>query len=593
MAKKTILFCKRIKFYLKCLLVKILPNFDPSQRMIGIMMIRNENDMLRETLTNLTKVYDRIFVLDGTMPEEEFLKGKKIMEEFQEVKFILRDADTAGPFPIRDGARKYLMEEVRKRYGVNNWVGILHGDEMYSKDPRPLLKEINPYRTPVVMIRLCHFFLHSNDGPKWEVLKEKPVEERVTHYMWPGTPEDRFFYDFGKTNYEPSRHSLVVPYPQVYVSRKMINDFIIKQYNYRTPEQMAERASQRIKSSWQSNHYQHIYKEGLCFTDSLHIPGYEPCGYDNKIIKDESKWSKPRSIKSHPLGFLESNIVPIFIGGVGRTGSTYLKQLLGMHPKLSALNWESKFISWEYGLMDLLHNFKKENLNLFLEHMQEGNECSYPEYKCKQIYNWRFRAFNGSEEDLEFYEIELERISRVLSDTSLPIENKMKLVAEFVHFLFDRVAISTDAIGWVEQTPLNIDWASQLLRSFENSIFIYIYRDPRDVIASLIPLWWGPNTVEEGIKYYKHNQKRWKASQRMIIEQDLEDRLFVIKFEELIKSRGKNLQPIFEMLGIQPIDLSITDKKANIGRWKKQFNHEERKMLNESLKDELLEQGYF
>jgi len=282
--------------------IKRIPN--SSKRLIGIMMIKNENDMLRETLNNLTKIYDRIFILDGTEPEEEFYKGNKILNEFEEVKLVLRDSETKGPFPLRDGARKYLLERVREDYGKNNWIGVLHGDELYTKDPRLLLKNVNPKKAPVIKIRLCHFFLHSDDEMNWGKLKNYPVEKRVTHYMWPGTPEDRLFYDNGKINYDPKKHKLVVPYGH-HVKRIMMDDFIIKQYNYRNPEQMELRAKQRIESTWQNNHYGHIYNDKKYFVDSLHIPGYEKCGYDNKREIDPSKWSKPRSINEFPLPVLK------------------------------------------------------------------------------------------------------------------------------------------------------------------------------------------------------------------------------------------------------------------------------------------------
>ena len=298
-------YAAKIKKRIKSTYLRMAFNyrFDPSERLIGIMMIRNENDILRETLNNLTKTYNRIFVLDGTEPDDEFYIGKAIMEEFEEIKLILRDVDTPGPFPIRDGARQYLLERVRERYGVNNWIGVLHGDELYSKDPRSILRKTNPLTTPVVQIRLCHFFLHPDDEKKWEHLSSLSVERRVTHYMWPGTPEDRLFFDNGMVNYAPSRHSLVVPYEHGH-ERILVNDFIVKQYNYRSPEQAFSRASQRIKSEWQGNHYEHIKNENLVFVYNLHVPGYKPCGSDNVKERDERKWSKPRSAKDFPLPYL-------------------------------------------------------------------------------------------------------------------------------------------------------------------------------------------------------------------------------------------------------------------------------------------------
>ena len=215
--------------------------------------------------------------------------------------------------------------------------------------------------------------------------------------------------------------------------------------------------------------------------------------------KDVLSLSLRRQLLSNP----ESQIIPIFVGGIPRSGTTFLKQLIGMHPKLVALNWESKFISWDSGLIDLLFNFTEDKLIRFFEYMQDRQECTFPEYKCKLIKNWGFRANNGSSQEFEDYSIELKRLGNILSSRAFSIEEKTKAVRYFVHLCFDRVSIAQNTIGWIEQTPRNIRCASQLLDCFRNGYFVYVYRDPRDVLASLLPLWWGPDSLTERIEYYK------------------------------------------------------------------------------------------
>ena len=565
--------------------------FDPSNRLIGIMMIRKENDILDETLKNLTITFDRIFVLDGTEPEDEFQAGKKIMEKYPEVELILRDKETPGPFPIRDGARHYLLQEVRKRYGVNNWIGILHGDELYTFDPRVVLGNVNPNETPVVSVRLCHFFLHRDDQEHWTEIKSLPLEQRVTHYMWPGTPEDRFFFDKGLVDYCPARHSLVVPFE--HGSGRMTHDYlIVKQYNYRSPRQMYDRACQRIGSCWQSNHYEHIYKEKLFFVNGLHIPGYAPCGADNVRQMDPHLWSKPRSIKQYPLASLISSYVPIFIGSTGRSGSTISKEVLSAQDKLVALQWESKFLSWNNGLMELLYDFTIDGLNRFLKNMSNIGECSYPEYLCRELTNWRFRVTDGFQLNVERFDDELRHFADVISCGSLPFEVKKIATRRFVHFLFDRLAIAQRAVGWIEQTPRNINWASELLDCFPNSVFLYVYRDPRDVIASLIPLWWGPNDVAEGVEYYKERYRVWKKSMEKIEAKNQRDRVFSLCFEKLVGGDTNVLSQLMSHIGLEYQPVEIDKTKANIGRWYRDFNNADREYLCRCLHSELTELGY-
>ncbi len=192
----------------------------------------------------------------------------------------------------------------------------------------------------------------------------------------------------------------------------------------------------------------------------------------------------------------------------------------------------------------------------------------------------------------EHYKLELSHVSNVLSDQELSFVEKRKSVEGFVRYFFDKLAVNKGAIGWVEQTPRNSCWASQILECFCGGHFIYIFRDPRDVVASLIPLWWGPRTLDEAIDYYKVRYHTWKKSYALIKKSGMENRIFLIRFEEMIESAGIILQPIFGVLGLKTIELSVSSEEANIGRWEKQFSKKQKGLVNELLRDELIEQGY-
>jgi hypothetical protein len=273
-----------------------------TDRMIGILMTRDEDDMVGEFLANITRVCDRIFILDGS-GDEAFARANAVYEKYDEVKWVKRDKDISGE-QLTDGARHYLLEEVRRQYGSDNWIAVLHGDELFSMDPRPLIAEVDHVKTPVIRTRLVHFFLHTDDELTYADRMQLPVQERITHYMWPGSLEDRFFYDDGKCKYDPAEHSRTVPYP-VPESVVQLDDIVIKHYNYRNPEQMIARAEQRTSNGWQKNHYQHIVQKHMIFIDSLHVPGFDPCGWDNVAKKDSPElMSQPRCTDEEPLACL-------------------------------------------------------------------------------------------------------------------------------------------------------------------------------------------------------------------------------------------------------------------------------------------------
>ena len=570
--------------------------FDPDELLIGIMMIKNEVDILEENLTHLVNFYDRIFILDGTEPDDEFLRSKQIAERFSEVKLILRDQNTQGPFPVRDGARKYLLEHVRLNYGVNNWIGILHGDEFYTDDPRLFLMQIDPRATPVVQVRLCPFFLHLSDQNKLVSLKTLPVERRITHYMWPGTPEDRFFFDDGRCNYDPAQHSLVVPFPHANKQVHVLPDsLVMKQYNYRDMEQALLRARQRVDSGWQENHYMHIVNDQSVFVESLHVYGYLPCGSDNVKEVDDSKWSHVRNTKSRPLKCIPSAITPIFIGGTERSGSTLVQEILSLSMDVSRLAWESKFISMPSGLMELLHDYSESGLSGFIQNMANSTACTYPEYHCKEVNNWKFRACSGKVNIDHDFDAELRKLRSVISNSQLSLECKSHVVANWIHYLFDRFVDAEKGVAWVEQTPRNIFWAAEILQTFKKGVFINVYRDPRDVIASLLKLWWKPGNLAQGIAYYKERYGWWCSSRNKISQNGQNDRYFELSFESIIESGGQAIEPVLELINAQTggdYSAVINRNKAHVGRWVNEFSGDEKVMLHEALSAELEALGY-
>ena len=535
---------------------------DSGKRMIGLLMVRNEADILQECLEHAVQFFDRIYVLEGSVPESEFRLSKAILERFAEVRLVIKDADTEGPFPIRDGARHYLLQAVRRDCGTGHWIGILHGDEIHTRDPRVFLRKVNPAISPVVQVRLCHCYLHSSDKHKWEEIRDLPIASRVTHCMWPGTPEDRFFYDSGSNDYDPHKHSLVVPVPHGQ-GRHLLDNVVIKQYNYRDPGQMLSRARQRISSRWQRNHYQHIANDEHYFVDSLHVAGYPPCGYDNVKETNSSNWSKPRSLLTDPLVSWKPEAAPVFVGGIGRSGTTLCKRLLGLHSCIAALEWESKLISFPDGLMDLLYAFSEDKLLRFRANMQNANPTTFPEFECREVYNWLFRARNGEDSSIAGLDSEIEYLSEHLCDQGLALATRQKLVAQFTHFLFDRVALKNHAPMWVEQTPMNMFWAAEILQTFPTSHFVYIARDPRDVVASLIQRWWAPAGLTECIDYCKKRLQKWQQARQAIVQQNLGTRLIEVRFEDLVADPTATLGKVFTQLRVEPRQLWVDRSKAN------------------------------
>ena len=57
------------------------------RRQVGILIMKDENDILDEYLNKITQYYDKILVLDGSEDDE----GEKICSKFPEVIFYEKD----------------------------------------------------------------------------------------------------------------------------------------------------------------------------------------------------------------------------------------------------------------------------------------------------------------------------------------------------------------------------------------------------------------------------------------------------------------------------------------------------------------------
>ncbi len=221
--------------------------------MIGLMMIKDETDMLEEALRNHSIFCDEIYVLDGTEGPMQ-PRSEAICRSFARVAGYWRDAETRIPRPLRDGARGFLLHEARRAHGIGRWYAVLHGDEIWSADPRVTVLD-RPDDADACSVLLYHFFPHVSERTTWDYVPfVTSIEACASHYMLPGIPEHRLFFDTGRYDYEIPRHSRVIPVGM----RVWHTELAVKQYNYRNPDQAHTRAVTRRADGWQANHYQHL-----------------------------------------------------------------------------------------------------------------------------------------------------------------------------------------------------------------------------------------------------------------------------------------------------------------------------------------------
>ena len=203
-------------------------------KLIGLMMIREENDILERTLSHNLEFVDVVYAAFGDKDAGDILFNRpwdKPVHSFSDAYV----AAQGWPEQPCDGYRGFLLEEAIRNHGHDNWFLLLHGDELWTQDPREITSRIT--RDRVAVVYNLPFFL-PREGEPWED-DIHPLDQLHWH-LTPGWPEVRMFREASGVRYQPNQHFNVTPDGIEFL---WYADAPILHYPYRSPEQQAKRAA--------------------------------------------------------------------------------------------------------------------------------------------------------------------------------------------------------------------------------------------------------------------------------------------------------------------------------------------------------------
>lgn len=244
-----------------------------------------------------------------------------------------------------------------------------------------------------------------------------------------------------------------------------------------------------------------------------------------------------------------------FIGGVGRSGTSLLGDLLAFHPNVTYFH-ETRFITDPGGLCDYVEGkigatrFKKNFLTRFRPVMIRGIKARSGKYHSRSVLEFFFsHLFHGRQ--------------------------RARAASDFINAIF-----TWDDNIWVEKTPHSIVRVKTLHKIFPNMRYIHMIREPKDIFASLKTKKWGPKTASGFVEWYNDLMSRaWK--------QRLHYRKYKVLSLERLASYPLAVIPdtlyfLCELpmkgFDIQRALAFISD--PHIGRWKKELTEDEIKMID-------------
>jgi hypothetical protein len=207
----------------------------------GLMVVRDEEDILQQTLTHLLSWLDGLYVLDLGSTDSTW----QILQDFaaRDRRVVLHETK---PIIFHEGLRAVLFDAYRHRFKPGDWVTRVDADEFYHVAPPSFVETCLRKGDTCVYLQWYFFRLTNREVAAYEsgqidtaADRLRPIEERRRYYKVPDYAEPRMF------RYRTSMQwpaDLSFPFNAGYVAAQCIP---IRHYPHRDPWQMSRRYSLR------------------------------------------------------------------------------------------------------------------------------------------------------------------------------------------------------------------------------------------------------------------------------------------------------------------------------------------------------------
>jgi hypothetical protein len=270
-----------------------------------------------------------------------------------------------------------------------------------------------------------------------------------------------------------------------------------------------------------------------------------------------------------------NKVIPVFIGGTGRSGTTITLELLGQHSNFYASNpLEVRIVTEDDGLLDSFENNSIEKFN----------------NKAENFWLNRTKQSEGL-----YHSINKKDVDKILKEFNENFYKDSKdAVRNFYINIFKKQNTFDNTKHYLgESTPSNIKCADKINKIFPEAKFIHMVRDGRDAAYSIYLMreYWdlpGNKTEFDALDWwYERTVKSFSSLSNLNSDQYIS-----IRFEDLVfNKRQESFLNILNFLNLKEEDAikkyfnyNVLMEKTNTKSWKnlhtyKDFDHKYNKML--------------
>lgn len=264
--------------------------------------------------------------------------------------------------------------------------------------------------------------------------------------------------------------------------------------------------------------------------------------------------SPDESGASRGLGFPE----PIFVGGVGRSGTHAMARLVAAHPRYARIRTEARFHASPKGLPDLLAG--EVGLDEFLDQMRSAwwkRGWGQGQGLQRLLAHEQFDAALGEFE------------KRFLDD---PWGSSRRLVRA----ILDPPAEQEGKPAWVEATGQTVERSSTLLRLLPDARFINMVRDGRAVVAGTLRK---VDMTDDPMKALEKWVRMVRAADRAMRAAGAPERFLTVHLDDLAaRDRERAFGRLVEFLEVDDdssmrkyFNRKISGERANVARWRERI----------------------
>lgn len=228
-------------------------------KLYAICLVKNEDDIIDQTLTFATQYCDKIIVIDNGSTDRTWENVQLLAEEYPQIVPLVQTHER-----FDDGLRWLAYDAYHHELTNSDWWMILDGDEFLAEDPRPIIQQVMKEHAKIIMTWQIQFYFTEKDLEAWEAgqdSRDLPICARRRYYRidW---SEPRFFRNQVGGTWKTSFLSRQLPTPpwlrtttssnkrtreslpsrKGKISRRRI---LNRHYQYRDPIQMEKRLTLR------------------------------------------------------------------------------------------------------------------------------------------------------------------------------------------------------------------------------------------------------------------------------------------------------------------------------------------------------------